>query len=36
MQTYSQEVMVGQLSAQEFLDMWAEMVQKDYDENVKK
>lgn len=35
MQTYSQEVMVGQLSAQDFLDMWAEMVQKDYDDNVK-
>lgn len=36
MQTYSQEVMVGQMSAQEFLDIWAEKVQQDYDENVKK
>lgn len=36
MQTYSQEVMVGQMTAQDFLAMWAEKVQKDYDDNVKK
>lgn len=35
MQSYSQEVMVGQMDAQEFLDIWAEKVQADYD-SVKK
>jgi len=36
MQTYSQEVMVGQMTAQDFLNKWAEMLQMDYDENVLK